>query len=183
MQNARQRHKRHGLILRNRRNASFPPAGSSQLVGIVELALELQCGRRFFLLRRGKVPVPPLPRFFFKARGQYQGAVHRRLKSFLIGHGGGVQVHGEAQFDAIPVLPGSTQNEIAARVREGGKRTSIYFDAAVLRPVRNAQFQININWFGRRDRERGSLLFGERGLLCNAYAFVWPARHRKRRTD
>src|SRR5208283_1520784 len=90
-------------------------------------------------------------------------------------HGCGMQTHGETQFHTVATLPGPTENKVATRVRESGYRTSIHLYVAAPRPVRNTQLQIDIDGFGRRNKQSRSLLLGESSLLRYANAFFWPA--------
>ena len=116
---------------------------------IIKFPLELQ-RRRWLLL--GLCLVVAIPLFFgliFEPRGQDQRPVHRGLEAIAVGHGRGVQLHGQAQFNAVSVLPRPAQNKVAAGIGESRQRASIHFHAAIFRPVRNAQFQIHLGWFGR----------------------------------
>ena len=92
--------------------------------------------------------------------------------------GAACRVHGQAQFDAVAVLPRSAQNEVAARIGESRNRTAVHLDAATFRPVRNAQLQIDIDRLCRRHQQSRSLLLGERGLLGDANAFLRPIHFR-----
>src|ERR1019366_8231558 len=95
MHDVRQRHKRHGLILWSCAERESSARGFEPARWVAGFALELQGGQGLLLLFRSKVTVPLLAWFFFEACGQYQRAIHRRLKTFLVGHGRRVQVHGK----------------------------------------------------------------------------------------
>ena len=107
MQDARERNKRNRLPLQTSTERELAFARLEPARRIVKFPFELQRGRSFLL---GLCLVVAIPLFFglvFEARGQDQRPVHRRLQAFPVGHGRGMQLHGQAQFNAVSVLPRS----------------------------------------------------------------------------
>src|SRR5271157_6148284 len=177
--NPRQRHKRYTLILCNRAKGQLSAGGFEPARRVVYLPFELQhrSGLLFFL--RHEMPIPFVPRLLLESCRQDQGTIHHCLQTVFVRQGCSMQMHGETQFHAVATLPGPTEDHVATRVRESGHRTSIHLYVAAPRPVRNAQFQIDIDGFGRRDKQSGPLLLWESSLLRNANAVFRPVHFRR----